>query len=73
MLDEPVHAVVGSRFGYNPTLFGDAYPSLVRSRLVSPERARTAGSDSVNEARGQSCSLQRHRRLCQISRNTPVP
>jgi biofilm PGA synthesis N-glycosyltransferase PgaC len=25
------------------------------------------------EARGHSCSLQRHRRLCQIRRNTPVP
>src|ERR1035437_8637221 len=50
-----------------------AYPSSVRSRVVSLERARTAGSDSVNEARGQSRSLQRHRRLCQISRNTLCP
>jgi transposase len=50
-----------------------AYPSSVRSRVVSLERARTAGSDSVNEARWQSRSLQRHRRLCQITRNTLVP
>ena len=50
-----------------------AYPSSVRSRVVSLERTRTAGSDSVNEARGHSRSLQRHRRLCQINRNTPVP
>jgi len=28
---------------------------------------------SVNEARGQSRSLQRHRRLCQISRKTIFP
>jgi hypothetical protein len=50
-----------------------AKPSSTRSRVVSLKRARTAGSDSVNEARGQSRSLQRHRRLCQISRNTLVP
>ena len=37
------------------------------------EPARTDGNDSVNEARGHSRSLQRHRRLCQIKRNLVVP
>jgi len=52
--DGPVHAEVGSGFGDNPALFGDRDPSSVRSRVVSLERARTAGSDSVNEARGKA-------------------
>ena len=49
------------------------YAVAEQGRVVSRERDRTAGSDSVNEARGHSCSLQRQRRLCQISRNTLVP
>jgi len=48
-----------------------AHPSSLRSRVVSLERARTAGSDSVNEARGHSRSLQRHRR-CARSAAKPL-
>ena len=71
--DGPIHTEVGYGLRYDPALLGDRAPSSVRSRVVSLERARTAGSDSVNEARGHSRSLQRNRRLCQISRNTLVP
>ena len=55
------------------TCAATAQPSSTRSRIVSLEPARTEGSDSVDEALGQSRSLQRHRRPCQISRNTLVP
>jgi hypothetical protein len=69
----PGHAAVSCGFGDNPPCSATAYPSSICSRVVSLDRARTAGSDSVNEARGQSRSLQRPHRLGQISRKTCVP
>jgi hypothetical protein len=70
MDDGPAGAGVCRGPGHAPPLLGDspAQPSSARNVVVSLERARAAGSDSVNEARGQS-----RRRLCQISRNRVVP
>lgn len=47
---------------------GDPAPHSRRSLIVSRARAGTAGSDSVNDSRGQPRSRQRHRRLCQTRR-----
>ena len=44
-----------------------ANPSWTRSLVVSLERARTAGSDSLNDPRGHADSLHRHRCLDQTT------
>jgi hypothetical protein len=67
-----VHAEVGCGLGGDLALLAIAYPSTARSHVVSLEQARTEDSDSVNEARGQSCSLQCHLR-CARSAAKPLP
>jgi len=69
----PVHAEVGGGFGYNPALFGDHVSELGPQLRRQPRACPHCRPRLRERGPGQSLSLQRHRRLCQISRNALVP
>ncbi len=52
---------------------GQAGATLTPQPGRHPRRAGTAGSESVNDPRGQAASRHRHRRLCHTSRTGASP